>query len=146
MDLKLPLTKEDIMKILPHRSPFLFVDSVLELVPDKSIVGLKKFEGNEFFQGATPGSRSPVPTSILIEAVAQVGAILILSKEENAGKFIYFMGIDKIHIRRPIYAGEEIRIEAVVAKLRQRIGMLSGKAIINNEIVARGKMKYALRE
>jgi 3-hydroxyacyl-[acyl-carrier-protein] dehydratase len=146
MELTLPLQKEDIIKILPHRDPFLFVDSVIEIVPDKRIVGTKRFNEHEFSLRTPAGERPMVPAAILTEAMAQVGAILILSKKENRGKFIYFMGIEKIRFRKPVFVGQEIRMTAEVEKLRQKIGMLSGAATVDGVTVADGLMKFAFRD
>src|SRR3990172_3351775 len=103
--LKLPLEIEDIKAILPHRSPFLLVDRILELEPDRRIVGLKNVTSNERYFIAGPGGVPTLPASILTEAMAQAGAVLILSKPENRGRLVYFMGIDKVRYRRPGVAG-----------------------------------------
>ena len=106
--LRLPLEIEQIKAILPHRSPFLLVDRVVELETDRRIVGLKNVTSNERYFIAGPGGVPTMPASILTEAMAQTGAILILSKPENRSRLIYFMGIDRVRYRRPVVAGDQV--------------------------------------
>src|SRR5881397_1013702 len=112
--LKLPLDYSAIERILPHRYPFLLVDRVTEFEPDKRIVGVKNVSLNERYLSPTMGDRPTLPPTILTEAVAQVGAILILSKPENREKLIFFMGIERVRFRRSVYPGDVVEIEAVV--------------------------------
>src|SRR6476659_4576895 len=143
--LPLPLDYAAIERILPHRYPFLLVDRVTEFEPDKRIVGVKNVSLNERYLAHPPhGARPVLPPTILTEAVAQVGAILILSKPENREKLIYFMGIEKVRFRRPVYPGDVVEIEAVVKRLRSRMGVLSGAARVNGHIVVQGTMTFAL--
>ena len=102
MDLTLPLDYQAIERILPHRYPFLLVDRITELEPDKRIVGIKSVSHNEHGLSAQPGQLPALPPTILTEAVAQVGAILILSKPENRDRLIFFMGIDRVRYRHPV--------------------------------------------
>jgi 3-hydroxyacyl-[acyl-carrier-protein] dehydratase len=143
-DLTLPLDYTAIERILPHRYPFLLVDRILELEPDKRIVGVKNVSLNEKYMSHQPGQPPALPPSILIEAVAQVGAILILSKPENREKLIVFMGIDRVRVRRGVYPGDVVEIEARVKRLRSRMGTLVGHASVNGRIVANGTMTFAL--
>jgi len=99
--LKLPLEIEDIKAILPHRSPFLLVDRILELEPDRRIVGLKNVTSNERYFIAGPGGVPTLPASILTEAMAQAGAVLILSKPENRGRLVYFAGNETPSVPTP---------------------------------------------
>ena len=85
-----------------------------------------------------------LPPTILTEAVAQVGAILILAKPENREKLIYFMGIERVRYHKPVYPGDVVRIEASVVRLRSRVGQLSGTAKVNDETVLEGSMTFAL--
>ena len=102
--LSLPLDYTAIERILPHRYPFLLVDRVTEFDPDKRIVGVKNVSLNERYLAHPPdGGRPVLPPTILTEAVAQVGAILILSKPENREKLIFFMGIERVRFRRPVH-------------------------------------------
>jgi beta-hydroxyacyl-ACP dehydratase FabZ len=142
---QLPLDYSAIERILPHRYPFLLVDRVTELEPDKRIVGIKNVSLNErYLSPNNLGDRPTLPPTILTEAVAQVGAILILSKPENREKLIVFMGIDKVRFRRPVRPGDQVEIEAVVRRLRSRMGVLSGAARVNGKVVCHGTMTFAL--
>jgi 3-hydroxyacyl-[acyl-carrier-protein] dehydratase len=140
----LPLDYTAIERILPHRYPFLLVDRVTELEPDKRIVGIKNVSLNERYLSPTRGSRPALPPTILTEAVAQVGAILILSKPENREKLIFFMGIERVRFKRPVFPGDVVEIEAVVKRLRSRMGVLSGAARVDGQIVCHGTMTFAL--
>jgi 3-hydroxyacyl-[acyl-carrier-protein] dehydratase len=97
--LRLPLEIEDIKAILPHRYPFLLVDRILEIEEDRRVLGLKNVASDERYFIAGPGGRPVLPASILTEAMAQAGAVLILSKPENRSRLIYFMGIDRVRYR-----------------------------------------------
>jgi len=144
MDLTLPLDYQAIERILPHRYPFLLVDRITEIEPDKRIVGIKNVSHDEHILFRRPGERPVLPPTILTEAVAQVGAILILSKPENRNKLIFFMGIDRVRYRRPVYAGDVVLIEANVVRLRSRMGTLKGKGRVNGQVVLDGTMTFAL--
>ena len=141
----LPLDYAAIARILPHRYPFLLVDRVTEFEPDRRIVGIKNVSYNErFLSPPTPDSRPTLPPTILTEAVAQVGAILILSKPENRDRLIYFMGIEKVRFRGPVHPGDVVEIEALVKRLRSRMGVLTGRARVNGKVVVHGTMTFAL--
>jgi 3-hydroxyacyl-[acyl-carrier-protein] dehydratase len=143
--LPLPLDYTAIERILPHRYPFLLVDRVTEFEPDKRIVGVKNVSLNERYLAHPPeGGRPVFPSTILTEAVAQVGAILILSKPENREKLIYFMGIERVRYRQPVHPGDMVEIEAVVKRLRSRMGVLRGVARVNGATVVSGTMTFAL--
>ena len=128
MDISLPLDYSAIERILPHRYPFLLVDRVTEFEPDKRIVGIKNVSLNERYLAHRDGERPVLPPTILTEAVAQVGAILILSKPENREKLIFFRAIEKARFRKPVKPGDVVEIEAVVERLRSRMGVLRGVA------------------
>jgi 3-hydroxyacyl-[acyl-carrier-protein] dehydratase len=143
-ELRLPLEIEDIKAILPHRHPFLLVDRILELEPDKRLVGLKNVASDERYFIAGPGGRPVLPASILTEAMAQAGAVLILTKPENRARLIYFMGIDRVRYRRPVVAGDSVRLEATVVRLRGKMGSLRGVAWVDGQVVCEGQMTFAL--
>lgn len=143
-DLTLPLDHTAIERILPHRYPFLLVDRITEFEPDARIVGIKNISQNEASLSTTPGEKPAFPPTLLTEAVAQVGAILILSKAENRDKLIFFMGIERVRFPHPVHPGDVVRIEAVVKRLRSRMGVLSGIATVNGKQVLRGTMTFAL--
>ena len=143
--LPLPLDYAAIERILPHRYPFLLVDRVTEFEPDKRIVGVKNVSLNERYLAHPPDGAGPVlPPTILTEAVAQVGAILILSKAENREKLIFFMGIDRVRYRQAVHPGDVVVIEARVKRLRSRMGQLEGVARVDDRIVIDGTMTFAL--
>jgi len=142
--LALPLDYSAIERIIPHRYPFLLVDRITELEPDKRIVGIKNVSLNERYLSHQPGASPALPPTILTEAVAQVGAILILSKPENREKLIFFMGIDRVRYRHPVRPGDVVEIEARVKRLRSRMGQLEGVARVDGRIVVEGTMTFAL--
>jgi 3-hydroxyacyl-[acyl-carrier-protein] dehydratase len=142
--LSLPLDYSAIERILPHRYPFLLVDRITELEPDKRIVGIKNVSLNERYLSHQPGVAPAMPPTILTECIAQVGAILILSKPENRDKLPFFMGIERVRYRRPVYAGDVVEIEARVKRLRSRVGQLAGFARVNGLVVVDGTMTFAL--
>jgi len=144
MDLTLPLDHAAIERILPHRYPFLLVDRITELDTDRRIVGIKNVSLNERYLWHAPGQVPVLPATILTEAIAQVGAILILSKPENREKLIFFMGIEHVRYRRPVHPGDVVEIEANVRRLRSRMGVLSGAARVNGKVVCDGTMTFAL--
>jgi len=143
-DLKLPLDHAAIERILPHRYPFLLVDRITELEPDKRIVGIKNVTLNERFLSRTPGEAPVLPFTVLTETVAQVGAIMILAKPENREKLIYFMGIERVRYRRAVRPGDVVEIEATVLRLKSRMGLLRGVARVAGQVVAEGTMTFAL--
>ena len=142
-ELTLPLDYAAIERILPHRYPFLLVDRITQLEADKRIVGIKNVTRNERYLSDTAGSLA-LPPTILTEAVAQVGAILILSKPENREKLIFFMGIERVRYRRPVHPGDVVEIEARVRRLRSRMGQLDGFARVEGQVVLSGTMTFAL--
>lgn len=144
MELRLPLDYSAIERILPHRYPFLLVDRITELEPDKRIVGMKSVSMNERYLSYVGSGKPVLPPTILTEAVAQVGAIMILAKPENREKLALFMGIQRVRYRRPVYAGDVVLIEATVRRLRSRMGVLRGVARVNGRIVVDGTMTFAL--
>jgi 3-hydroxyacyl-[acyl-carrier-protein] dehydratase len=144
MDLVLPLDSQAIESILPHRYPFLLVDRVTEFELDKRIVGVKNVSLNERYLSPDAGGGRVLPPAILTEAVAQVGAILILAKPENRQRLPFFAGIQRVRYRRPVYPGDVVEIEAVVLRLRTKMGLLKGVARVNGRRVVEGTMTFAL--
>jgi 3-hydroxyacyl-[acyl-carrier-protein] dehydratase len=144
MDLTLPLDYAAIERILLHRYPFLFVDRITEFEVDKRIVGIKNVSYNERYLSHSTNGTSVLPPTILTEAVAQVGAIMILAKPENRQRLIFFAGIERVRYRRPVYAGDVVVIEANVVRLRSRMGLLKGVARVDGKAVIDGTMTFAL--
>ena len=143
-ELTLPLDYAAIERILPHRYPFLLVDRITHLEEDKRIVGIKNVTRNERYLSDRPDGLLSLPPTILTEAVAQVGAILILSKPENREKLIFFMGIERVRYRRPVHPGDVVEVEARVKRLRSRMGQLDGFARVHGKVVLSGTMTFAL--
>ncbi len=129
------LYTEEISKIIPHRYPFLFVDRIVELTENKAI-GIKDVTINEwFFQGHFPG-RPVMPGVIVVEAMAQVGGVLMLSKEENRGKMAYFMSIDNVKFRKAVRPGCQLILQVELVKMKSRVARIQGKAFVDGKIVA----------
>src|SRR5213596_473624 len=144
MDLTLPLDYATIERILPHRYPFLLVDRITELEVDKRIVGIKNVSLNERYLSHVANGSPVLPPTILTEAVAQVGAIMILAKAENRQRLIYFMGIERVRYRRPVHPGDVVEIEVMAVRLRSRMGLLKGVARVDDNVVVDGTMTFAL--
>ena len=144
MDLTLPLDYRAIERILPHRYPFLLVDRITELEVDRRIVGIKNVSLDERYLSHAAGAAPVLPPTILTEAIAQVGAIMILAKPENRQRLIYFMGIERVRYRRPVHPGDVVEIEAKVLRLRSRMGLVTGTARVDKKVVIDGTMTFAL--
>lgn len=145
MDLSLPLDYSAIERILPHRYPFLLVDRITAFEPDRRIVGIKNVTmSDRLLSSPGPDGRPALPPTVLTEAVAQVGAILILAKPENKDRLIFFMGIEKVRFRGSVHPGDVVEVEATVKRLRSRMGVLQGRARVGGRVVAHGTMTFAL--
>jgi UDP-3-O-[3-hydroxymyristoyl] N-acetylglucosamine deacetylase/3-hydroxyacyl-[acyl-carrier-protein] dehydratase len=138
---------EDIMKVLPHRFPFLLVDRILEIDEKKRIVGLKNVTINEpFFQGHFPG-HPIMPGVLIIEAMAQVGGMLLMGVfEEPESKVVYFMSLDNVKFRRPVRPGDQLRCEVEMQQIRGRICRMRGVAYVDGEVVAEADMAAMVRD
>jgi UDP-3-O-[3-hydroxymyristoyl] N-acetylglucosamine deacetylase / 3-hydroxyacyl-[acyl-carrier-protein] dehydratase len=134
----------DVLKILPHRYPFLLVDRIIDFEGDTKCTGVKNVTINEpFFPGHFPGH--PVMPGVLqLEAMAQVSSVLMLRKPENQGKIGYFMSADEVKWRRPVLPGDTLFIEAEVIKIRGSIGQTRARCLVNGEVVSEGVLKFAL--
>lgn len=144
--IKLPLELEDIKALLPHRHPFLLVDRIVELEADRRVLGIKNVSADERYFIAGPGGVPVLPASILTEAMAQAGAVLILAKPENRSRLIYFMGIDRVRYRRPVTVGDQVFLEGIVVRLRNKMGSLRGIARVDGQVVCEGQMTFALAD
>ncbi len=138
------LDSKEIQKIIPHRPPFLLVDRILELEPGEKAVGLKNVTIDEpFFLGHFP--HYPVmPGVLIVEAMAQVGAVALLSKEENKGKLAYFAGIDGLRFRRQVVPGDQLKMEVIITRLRGSIGKGEAKAYVGEELAVSGEFTFGL--
>jgi 3-hydroxyacyl-[acyl-carrier-protein] dehydratase len=137
------LDRTEIQAILPHRSPFLFVDSVSSIVPGERIEGEFLVKETEPFLAGRGGERY-FPATLLAEAMAQIGAILVLFPEENRGRTIYFRSIEEAEFGPRVRVGARIRVLAEVKKLKARYGSLRVEAFVGGELAAKGVMSFAL--
>src|SRR5438270_7762503 len=144
MDLTLPLDHAAIERILPHRYPFLLVDRIVELEVDKRIVAIKNVSLNERYLSHATSGRPVLPPTILTEAIAQVGAILVLAKPEKRQRLQFCAGIERVRYRRPVHPGDVVVIEALAVRLRSRMGVLRGIARVDGKVVVEGTMTFAL--
>ena len=141
---ELSLGIEEIQRVLPHRYPFLLVDRIIELVPPHRAVGLKQVTVNEpFFQGHFP-AYPVMPGVLIVEAMAQVGGVAVLSSDEYADKLALFAGIDNVRFKRQVKPGDTLRIEVELAQIRRGIGTGSGTATVDGELACRGEIMFAL--
>jgi UDP-3-O-[3-hydroxymyristoyl] N-acetylglucosamine deacetylase/3-hydroxyacyl-[acyl-carrier-protein] dehydratase len=138
---------EDIMKVLPHRYPFLLVDRILELEPGKRVVGVKNVTINEpFFQGHFPG-HPIMPGVLIIEAMAQVGGMLLLGAiEDPQSKVVYFTSLNNVKWRRPVKPGDQLRFELEVLQVRGLMCKMQGVAKVDGEVVAEAEMGAMVRD
>ena len=135
------LDVEAIQKILPHRYPFLMVDRILELDPERRVVGLKNVSANEpFFAGHFPG-RPVMPGVLIVEALAQTAGILM---GDESGMIPMFMGIDKARFRSPVTPGDQLRLEVEVLRRRRSVCRVAGRAFVGDNLVAEAEMMAAL--
>ncbi len=133
-----------IQQILPHRYPFLLVDRILEVEEGKKIVGIKNVSMNEpFFQGHFP-NYPVMPGVLIIEAMAQVGAVAVLSMPAFAGRIALLAGIDKARFRRQVVPGDILRIEVEVLKLRGTVGKSQARAYVGEELAVEAELMFAL--
>ena len=137
-------TAKEIMDIIPHRYPFLLIDSIEELEPGVRAVGRKCVTMNEpYFQGHFPGN--PVmPGVLIIEALAQVGAVAILSQPEWKGRTAYFAGIDKAKSRQKVMPGDVLHLETTIYKVKGPVGVGKAVAAVNGKIAAQAELTFAI--
>lgn len=144
MEFTLPLDSLAIRELIPHRYPFLLVDRVIELVPGERAVGIKNVSANEpFFQGHFPDF--PVmPGVLIVEAMAQVGAVALMANDENTGKLGLFAGIDNVRFKRQVKPGDVLLMEVELGAFRRGIGSGTAKATVDGELACRGDLMFAL--
>jgi len=130
-----------IKKIMPHRYPFLLVDRIIDLIPGRKVVGIKNVTINEpFFQGHFP-VRPIMPGVLLIEAMAQVGGILMLdAKVRTDDKLIFFSGINKAKFRKPVEPGDQVRFELEIVKRHQAYFLMAGKGFVDDDVVVEAEL------
>ncbi len=138
------LNIEEIQKILPHRYPFLFVDRIANLEAGKRATGFKLVSVNDYyFQGHFPG-HPVMPGVLIMEAMAQVGAVVMLAKPDWRGKIAYFMSVDFCKFRQTVSPGDLLRMEVEVMRLRGKTGQCSGKAYVGDKLVCEAQVKFAV--
>ena len=135
-----------IQRVLPHRYPFLLVDRVTGFTPGVEIHGIKNFTANEAMLVGHSPSFPVVPPGMLLEAVTQLGAILVLERPQMEGKIAMILQIPSARIYRPVVPGETVRFEARVLKLRETLGELQGSASVGSELLAEGRMRFAIAD
>ena len=140
----LPLEAADIMRILPHRYPFLLVDRIVELEPGRRVVGIKQVTANEpQFTGHFPG-RPIMPGVLMVEALAQTAGVAILVLDEYRGKMGLFAGIDECRFRRMVVPGDTIRMEVTVEKLRGMFGRVKAVATVDGEVAVEATLSIII--
>ncbi|HET7656910.1 MAG TPA: 3-hydroxyacyl-ACP dehydratase FabZ [Bacillales bacterium] len=134
----------EIKSIIPHRHPFLLIDRILEVEEGKRAVGIKNVSANEdFFNGHFP-DYPVMPGVLIVEALAQTGAVAILQSEENRGKLAFFAGIDKCRFKRQVKPGDQLRLEVDILRLRGSIGKGKGVATVDGEVAAEMELMFAI--
>jgi 3-hydroxyacyl-[acyl-carrier-protein] dehydratase len=138
------LTIEEIKEIIPHRYPFLLIDRILEVDEGQRAVGVKNVTANEeFFNGHFP--EYPVmPGVLIVEALAQVGAVAMLKKEENRGKLAFFAGIDNCRFKKQVVPGDQLRLEVEMTRVRGSIGKGKGIATVDGQVACEVEITFAL--
>lgn len=140
------LNQEDIKKIIPHRDPFLFIDEITELVPLKHGTGIKHITENEYyFKGHFPG-KPVMPGVIIIESLAQVGAVILLSDPSYQGKLVLFAGIKQAKFRKSVVPGDELVLKCELTKIRQTYGLGVAKAFVNDQLVCETEISFAISD
>ena len=135
---------EQIKEIIPHRYPFLLVDRILEVEEGKKAVGLKNVSANEeFFNGHFP-DYPVMPGVLIVEALAQVGAVAMLKKEENQGRLAFFAGIDNCRFKKQVRPGDQLRLEVEIVRARGSIGKGKGIATVDGELICETDIMFAL--
>jgi len=142
--MQLPLDATEIMKIIPHREPFLFVDRITQLEEGKRAVGIKNVTINDyFFKGHFPG-RPVMPGVLIVEAMAQVGGVMMLASQENRGKLAFFLSIDNVKFRKPVVPGDQLVLEVEAIKVKSKTGQVRGRALVDGKVVTEADFVCAL--
>ncbi|MBM4761505.1 3-hydroxyacyl-ACP dehydratase FabZ [Bacillus sp. B15-48] len=136
---------QEIKEIIPHRYPFLLIDKILEVEEGKRAVGIKNVTANEeFFTGHFP-DYPVMPGVLIVEALAQVGAVAMLKPEENRGKLAFFAGIDNCRFKRQVKPGDQLRLEVEMTKVRGPMGKGKAVATVDGEIACETEIMFAMK-
>ncbi|QPC47688.1 3-hydroxyacyl-ACP dehydratase FabZ [Mangrovibacillus cuniculi] len=136
----------EIKEIIPHRYPFLLIDKILEVTEGEKAVGIKNVTANEeFFNGHFP-DYPVMPGVLIVEALAQVGAVAMLKKEENRGRLAFFTGIDNCRFKKQVKPGDQLRLEVTMTRVRGPIGKGHAIATVDGEVVCETDLMFALGE
>jgi 3-hydroxyacyl-[acyl-carrier-protein] dehydratase len=142
----LPLDRAAIEAILPHREPFLLIDEVLELEPGQRVVARKQVRDDEWYlRGHFPG-RPVMPGVLIVEAMAQTGAVAVLAQEENRGRLALFAGIDDTRFKRIVEPGDELELECTLEQVRGPVGKGKARATVDGQLAARGTLTFAVEQ
>lgn len=134
----------EIQRIIPHRYPFLLVDRIVELQPGSHATGIKNVTlGDGFFQGHFP-DYPVMPGVLIVEAIAQVGAVAILTTEEFRGKMVFFAGIDNVRFKRQVKPGDTLELSVEMGQIRRSVGTGSGTATVNGELACKADLMFAV--
>ncbi len=144
--MKAPLGRREIEEILPHRDPFLLLDEVTAIEPGVRVVARKRIRNDEWYlAGHFPG-RPIMPGVLMVEAMAQAGAVAVLSEEENRGKLALFAGIDDVRFKRIVQPGDELEITCEVERLRGPVGRGKARATVAGDLAVRGTLMFAVTD
>lgn len=136
---------QEIKDTIPHRYPFLLVDKVTEIEEGERVVGYKNVTMNEpFFQGHFP-DYPVMPGVLIIEALAQVGAVAMLGMEENKGKIGFLAGVDKCRFKRQVVPGDQLKLEVEITRIKGPIGKGKGTATVNGELACQAEIMFAIK-
>lgn len=135
----------EILKIIPHRYPFLLIDKIVDIEENKSVTAIKNVTFNEnFFQGHFP-NQPVMPGVLILEALAQTGAAAMLASEENRGKIAFFAGTDKVRFRRVVVPGDVLELKCEIVKMRSGFGRAKGVAKVDGEIACEAEILFAIK-
>lgn len=144
--MKAPLGRREIEEIIPHRDPFLFLDEVTVIEPGVRVVARKRVREDEWYlRGHFPG-RPIMPGVLMVEALAQAGAVAVLAEEENRGKLALFAGIEDVRFKRIVRPGDELELTCEVERVRGPIGRGKVRATVDGELAVRGTLTFAVTE
>jgi len=140
------MNRDEIKKIIPHREPFLLIDEIVEVEQGKKIKAVKHVSDDEYyFKGHFP-SNPIMPGVLIVETIAQAGAVLALMMPENKGKIVLFAGIDKVRFKKIVRPGDEFILDVELENLKRNIGKAKGRATVRDEVVCTAEILFALTQ